>query len=263
VNKTIKSIYGAEWTMEDYTPSAGSFAGVPCVAIAPNGDHFRVFPVAELLDALGAVAKDSSYAELVEQCGQLARERDNAIQLAAEAEKELADARMAAEAEAAGLDEWHKCAEAAEKERDEYKAKGEWLEGEWSAVKANRDHIMKGFQEFKDRAEDAEATIQQVREYVASHLDPHHQASVVAARVAEGVRAILDPVPPFTLPTEAGARFTANVVKADTGSSRTFTTLVGHDAPLYAYETGNGWHTYTAKEVMHDFTDHRLIGADE
>jgi hypothetical protein len=253
VSKTIKSIYGAEWTLEDYTPSAGSFTGVPCLAIAPNGDHFRVFPVAELLDALGAVAKDSSYAELVEQCGQLARERDNAIQLAAEAEKELADARMAAEAEAAGLDEWHKCAEAAEKERDEYKAKGEWLEGEWSAVKANRDHIMKGFQEFKDRAEAAEATIQRVRE-IRDYLDPD-----LFRALRHKLGEALDPSPPFTLPAETGARIEC---RNETRGTVVFRAVRdGSFGTKYLHEGKDV--LWSGESVMEEMRDHRLIGADE
>jgi hypothetical protein len=44
---------------------------------------------------------------------------------------------------------------------------------------------------YASRAEAAEAKLARVEEFIASHLDPHHQGSVVAARVAERLRAAL------------------------------------------------------------------------
>lgn len=72
--------------------------------------------------------------------------------------------------------------------------------------------------------------------------------------------AILNP-PAFTLPTEAGARFEADLTQ--NGETRTFTTFVGWDTTIYSYEDPRyGWYTYDAEGVFDDFTNHRLIGPE-
>jgi hypothetical protein len=104
------------------------------------------------------------------------------------------------------------------------------------------------------RAEAAEAKLEKVREWLD---DWFADAGVEASKE---LRAILDPVPPFTLPTEAGARFTA--VDHD-GTTATFLTYTAGEKVLYQREdTGR---LVNAKSLMQPayFTDHRLIGADE
>lgn len=125
------------------------------------------------------------------------------------------------------------------------KSQERWDEAHRSA-KAERD-------EWKARAEKAEAAIQRARE----------AADEAGGWLAPGlIEKALSDKPAFTLPTEAGARFEARM-KQDPEQTRTFTTFVGSPGEVvYAYFTGQyGWYTYDANDVFEDFTDHRLIGA--
>jgi hypothetical protein len=101
---------------------------------------------------------------------------------------------------------------------------------------------------------DAEATIQRVRD-----LDwyGHYSADYVREKLA----AALDPVPPFTLPTEAGARFEADRI----GATYTFQTITYRipDGGMTLYIREGDLVGFTAKEVMADFTGHRLLGAED
>lgn len=49
-------------------------------------------------------------------------------------------------------------------------------------------------QELQERIQELEARLEAVSSFVASHLDPHGQGVVVAARVAERIRELMEGV---------------------------------------------------------------------
>jgi hypothetical protein len=104
----------------------------------------------------------------------------------------------------------------------------------------------------EDKLEAAEAKLARVREIIVTQIDPHHQGVVVAARVAESIRAALADPEPFVLPTEAGARF---IARHGNGAESEFITYSSGDDAIYS-GVGTMW---TAKAVMDKFTGHRLI----
>jgi hypothetical protein len=139
-----------------------------------------------------------------------------------------------------GADEWRKRAEAAEAK----------------AVASGRMADA-----YATRAEAAEAKLARAEAFIASHLDPHHQGSVVAARVAEQLRAALaDPEPPFVLPTTVPARIVA--VKCSTGDEKELTLFTDGDTTWWA-DVDDWGPFWTRSQIMDQFTGHRILGADE
>ena len=112
----------------------------------------------------------------------------------------------------------------------------------------------KWMDDWKARAEKAEATVERVRKWAVFNLsDAHHKALLKN----------IDP-PAFTLPTEAGARFDARYNESCmgmAGQSTVFTTLAGMSDPRYVADD-DPTIIYTADEVRRDFEDFRLIGAE-
>lgn len=113
------------------------------------------------------------------------------------------------------------------------------------ALAAERDH-------WKARAEKAEAAITRMREW----RDFHGSGMTAAAR--EDFDATLDPKPAFTLPTEAGARFTA----VDNCGKRSVFEAV-HDGPDIHYLNRRTYVIWSGGNVMDYCTDHRMVGADQ
>ena len=111
----------------------------------------------------------------------------------------------------------------------------------------------RGADEWKARAEKAEATVAAVREHVE---DDHIWWPKSAQR--EGLRKILDPKPAFTLPTEAGARFEAT--HKGTGTRNEFVTFTDGSNAVYVLHEGTYW---VAEDVMNGFEGFRLLGADQ
>lgn len=91
------------------------------------------------------------------------------------------------------------------------------------------------------RAEAAEAKLEKVREWVREN------------GWLTALDAILNRPAPFTLPTEAGARFEAERLDG----TWTFTTVIGRGEPVYTNDEDECW--YTASEVMADWENHRLL----
>lgn len=119
------------------------------------------------------------------------------------------------------------------------------------------------------RAEEAEAERDEARHYAESYQLRAFAAEAKVSRVhtvldgigrnsvfVDEVRKALDPAPEFTLPTEAGVAFEA---MAEDRTYCQFVTVVGLSHPAYAL----GESIYWAEDVMNDFTDHRLLGADQ
>ena len=132
--------------------------------------------------------------------------------------------------------------------RDEWKACAErWAESKesWKADAA----------EWQTRAEKAEAAVERVRELAERWRTPE-------------LLAALDPKPAFTLPTEAGVRFTAKrtgwpddaseFVTLSDGNGKAFY-FIPDDPDGYTDEESRIW---PAEGVMSKWTDHRLIGAE-
>ena len=159
--------------------------------------------------------------------------------------------------------------------QDELRAARVHYEGELSATRANRDENARLLREaltlrdeWKARAEKAEATVDAVRELLAEadriELPPMGaQFAMKAGQWFDKLRTTIDPAPVFELPTEAGVRFDARM-KCDPETVKTFSTFIsGPGRPvIYGYDNGEyGWAAYDEQQVLADFTDHRLIGA--
>ena len=110
--------------------------------------------------------------------------------------------------------------------------------------------------EWKARAEKAEAALGRVEE-VLTNGDIIFGESVEAAFIKA-----LRPKPAFTLPTEAGARFTAQGKYDAIGQRTEFITFTGGAAPRYIVADKDEDVCYTGAGVMTHYEDHRLIGAE-
>ena len=120
--------------------------------------------------------------------------------------------------------------------------------------------------EWKARAEKAEAALDAVaasaREMrAAADRATDGRAKFAWNSAAGWIERNLDGTtfePAFVLPTEAGAQFTA--VHKASGHRETFTTIT--DGLTAYYLVPVAMTLWTVPQVMRDFTDHRLIGAE-
>lgn len=111
------------------------------------------------------------------------------------------------------------------------------------ALAAERDH-------WQDRAEKAEAAIDRVT--ALTQCGAH-------SLLPETILSALADQPAFTLPTEAGAFVSARNEYGDRYEFEMWT----NGADSRWMDTSGGYSPLTATELLDEFTDHRLIGADQ
>jgi hypothetical protein len=117
-----------------------------------------------------------------------------------------------------------------------------------------------GADEWRARAESAEAKLARVEGFIASKLDLHHQGVVVAARVVESIRAALADPEPFVLPTTPGARFEARYGGRDAVDE--FLTVSYGGGSAVAYVRLSTAKVYSKSQIMDQFAGHRVLDGD-
>lgn len=246
---TIKSTQG-QVALSNIRPT-GANPALTHIDVSVRGvQACAAFRTADILAALDATANaDVKHrADAYADATRAESERDEWKARAEDAEAfGGAAVKRAEEAEAEALEQaklvrtWADRADRAEEGLGEMRDAYRMLGASHALLLSERD-------EQRARAEKAEATVARVREATAIWGD----------RFRPAVLAALDPTPAFTLPTEAGVRFVAT--HKATGSQSVFKTFDGGTETAYIHNAGTYW---VAEDLLRDFEDFRLIGADQ